>query len=436
MPTPILTPVSTSPTVVLPSTGTYSAVNNGCSFKIYSNPTSDLYSADFITGACNQVSFVYNKLGGNILDIEIEASNVYQSYEESVLEYSYLLNLHQAKNSISSMLGNSTGSFDSNGILTGSLSSSLSGAHINLMFPRFSFGYAKKVASGIGTIVGVGGDKTIYSASFTIVEEVQDYDLQSIISGSSLTSSMDYYNKIGNKRIVIQRVYYKTPAAVWRFFGIYGGLNVGGNLMNYNPYGYGQWSDATTYEIVPVWEHKLQARAYEDNIYTRCSHYSYELRNNKLRIYPIPVSVTSMTPSKFWVEFYVEDDAFETDNDGQKNNMEGIANVGNLPFDNLPFDKINAIGKQFIRNYSLALCKESLGQVRSKFSPVPIPGTTINLNGEQLLTQAIEEKKMLKEELQKTLDELTYVELAKKDAEIAENVQRTQITIPNLIFVG
>lgn len=431
---PILTPVSTTSLVVLPATGTYSEVNDGCVFKIYSDTSSDLYSTDFITGACQQVSYVYNMMGGNILDLEIQPSNVYSSYESAILEYSSIVNMHQAKNSISSLLGQTTGTFDSNGLIkSGSI---LSGTHVELKYPRFSFGYAKKVTDGVGTLVGVGGSKTIYSASFDIIENVQDYDLQSIISSSALTASSDFYNKVGNKRIVVQKVFYVTPAAVWRFFGIYGGLNVVGNLINYNPYGYGQYSDATTYEVVPVWEHKLQAKAYEDNIYTRCSHYSYEIKNNKLRIFPIPVSVNSMTPHKFWINFYIDTDSIESDNEGQKDNINGINNMNTLPFENLPFYSINSIGKMWIKKYSLALCKEVLSSVRGKFNPLRIPAGDVTLNAEQLAEQAKNEKEELKEELKKILDELTMAEIAKREADIADSTQRSLQTLPNLIYVG
>lgn len=51
----------------------------------------------------------------------------------------------------------------------------------------------------------------------------------------------------------------------------------------------------------------------------------------------------------------------------------GINNLNTLPFGNIPYQNINAIGKHWIRKYSLSLCKEILGQIRSKFSQIPIP---------------------------------------------------------------
>ena len=64
---------------------------------------------------------------------------------------------------------------------------------------------------------------------------------------------------------------------MWRFYGYYGGLNVVGNLHQY-----GQFADDSSFDLVPAWQNKLQAMAYEDAIYTRNSHYSYEIKNNNL----------------------------------------------------------------------------------------------------------------------------------------------------------
>ncbi len=47
-------------------------------------------------------------------------SNVYSAYEEAVLEYSYIVNIHQSKNILHSSLGATTGTFDSDGQRTDS----------------------------------------------------------------------------------------------------------------------------------------------------------------------------------------------------------------------------------------------------------------------------------------------------------------------------
>jgi len=269
---PTLTPVSQMSKVILPSTGDAADVAAALPFSLYGT------SEEFLTGAAEQVAYTYKSLGGDVLDLEITAGNVYANYQSSVMEYSYLLNIHQSKNVLSDLLGSTTGSFDHEGQLTGSNTDKLSG--VNLKYPRFSFSYARKVGDGISHEAGIGGTIPIYSASFGLESGVQDYDLQTIISSSAATdSTLPYYNQVGNKRVIVRKVFYKTPQAMWRFFGYYGGLNVVGNLLYY-----GQYTDDSTFEIIPAWQNKAQAQAYEDHLWTRLSHYSYELKDNQLRI--------------------------------------------------------------------------------------------------------------------------------------------------------
>ena len=138
MATPSFSPASTISSIVLPSTGSFYFVSSSLPFGMYTNSSGSLYSADFISGAVDQVAYTYKKLGGDILDLEITPGNVYAAYEESVLEYSYILNIHQSKNILSNVLGNATGTFDHDGTLkSGPLSSSLIGSHVALKYPRF-----------------------------------------------------------------------------------------------------------------------------------------------------------------------------------------------------------------------------------------------------------------------------------------------------------
>ena len=211
---------------------------------------------------------------------------------------------------------------------------------------------------------------------------------------------------------------------MWRFYGYYGGLNVVGNLNNY-----GQFSDDSTFQLIPAWHNKAQAMAFEDAIYTRMSHFSYELRDNKLRLSPIPYTGG---PTKMWVEFSVPTDVW----DNNDKTTDGVNNMNTLPIGNLPFGSINSIGKQWIRRFALALSKETLGQVRSKFNTVPIPGDSVTLNGSALISEAKSEQDKLREELKTTLADLTYAKLIEKDGTISDNTEKVLDRVPNFIFVG
>lgn len=426
---PTLTPSQTTSVITLPVTGTTAIASIAPPLGIYSGET------DFLSGAFDQVAYTYKKLGGDILDIELTEETVYANYEEAVLEYSYIVNQHQAKNVLSDLLGTSTGSFDSDGTLKdGTLKTSLSGTGVQQRFPRFEFAYARRIAAGVGVDAGVGGNVPIYSASFSTVANQQDYDLQAILEAASLAgkdqgsgNDVPWASLVGNKKIEVRKVYYKTPNAMWRFYGYYGGLNAVGNLSNY-----GQYADDSTFEVIPTWQNKIQASMFEDALWTRTSHFSYELRNNQLRLFPTPNNVTA---DKYWIEFTIPTEPYlQSDPDI---GITGVNNMNTLPFENIPYVNINAIGKQWIRRYALALSKETLGQVRSKFgNTIPIPGESVNLNGDALLSQAKDEQTALREELIKLLDELTYTKLAEDDKNFVENAASLQKAIPLTIFVG
>jgi hypothetical protein len=426
MPTRQINPISETSTVILTSTGSADLVATAVPFGIYTG------SVDFLSGAALQVSYVFKKLGGDVVDIELTPANVYSAYEEAVLEYSYIINLHQSQNVMSDFLGMTTGTFDHKGdIKTGP-------TNVNLKYPRYQFAYARRIGDAVATAAGFGGTTRIYSGSFTITKGVQDYDLQTILSSSSATGTNDngdavpFAGKIGNKRVIINKVFYKSPRSMWRFYGYYGGINVIGNYSTY-----GQFSDDSTFEIIPTWQNKLQAIMYEDSIFTRTSHYSYEIKDNFLRLFPRPDNYGSdIADKRIWLEFYVDQgDAWE-ENDRYDDGVNGINNMNTLPFDNVPYENINAIGKQWIRNYSLALCKEMLGQIRGKFTTMPIPGESVTLNHSELLSQAKDEQEKLKTQLMEQLDKMKYIDLAKNDQEITDAAAAALKNSPLPIFVG
>jgi hypothetical protein len=162
-----------------PQSQKHTKCNNSASFRKHNKRSGSacpigVYtgSAGFLQGARDQVSYVYKKLGGDILDIEITEGNVYAAYEESVLEYSYIVNIHQSKNVLSDALGDATGSFNSDGELISSgsynqhsgLSASLEGDRVELKYPNFQFSYARRVGQALSNEVNVGGFDTVYSA--------------------------------------------------------------------------------------------------------------------------------------------------------------------------------------------------------------------------------------------------------------------------------
>ena len=186
---PTLIPASQTSKVILPSSATPAqAAAADFPFAVYTSGA--LADQFFLSGAADQVAYTYHKLGGDVLDIELTKEQIFSSYQESVLEYSYLLNIHQAKNAIGDLLGAKTGSFDEEGQLQPGQTDL---EDVALKFPKFKFKYVRRVGHGYSTEAGIGGVTSIYSASFNTVVGKQDYDLQEIISNSS-----DFSGIVGN----------------------------------------------------------------------------------------------------------------------------------------------------------------------------------------------------------------------------------------------
>ena len=274
-----------------------------------------------------------------------------------------------------------------------------------------------------------------YSASLKVIKNKQEYNIQEIIQNASDSgtdqhgNSVPYAGKVGTKRVIVDKVFYRSPRAMWRFYGYYGGVGVVGNYSTY-----GQFADDATFEIIPTWQNKMQAIMYEDSIYTRTSHYSYELTDGKLKLFPPPSYYGFSTDDKIWVKFHVDLEAFATGS--YDSGVQGVNNVNTLPFDNVPYENINSMGKQWIRKYSLALCKEMLGQIRGKFTTLPIPGEAVTLNHSELLSQAKDEQQALKDKLMEMLKETEYSTLAKTDQEITDAAANVIKASPLGIFVG
>jgi hypothetical protein len=405
---PDLLPESYTSYKRLPPTGSYPEVVPSLAFKVYTDET-------FVTGAVDMVAFTYQRLGGNILNIELEPENVYNCYEQAALKYSFIINNHHAKNILIYALGYSTASFDSQGNVT-------DGPDISLKYPKFNFPLSRRLGYAYADEKGLGGLTNIYSASFPVENGVQTYNLQQILS-----ESVDFGPIVGNNKVIIRDVYYESPRAQWRFFGYFGGLGSVGGFMNY-----GQYAGGSTFFLTPTWETKLRAMNYEDAMHVRVSHYSYELKNNKLRIYPIP---GPGSPRNMWFRFYIPSDPWADDDNGDSG-TNGVSNVNNLPMGNIPFDKINSMGKHWIREYALALCKEVLGNIRGKTDSIPLPKGSVRLNSADLLGQAKEEKEKLEKDFIEWLDKMSYDELQKREKEKLDADMDIKAKIPAGIFMG
>ena len=98
--------------------------------------------------------------------------------------------------------------------------------------------------------------------------------------------------------------------------------------------------------------------------------------------------------------------------------------------------EINSMGRNWIRKYTLALAKELLGIIRSKYAALPLPNGEVSMDGEALKSEGREEKANLLEELNTFLEAVSKKEQAATEQEVANSQQEVLNKAPLKIYIG
>ncbi len=359
---------------------------------------------DFQTEADGVVTFVKRRLGDDILSVELTRKQIWAGLEEATLEYSRLMNEYQVKSQLNNWLGQSTGS--------------ISGSE--QLYPRENLEYLIRFAEPYAVEAGIGGSYNSFSGSITLVPGRQDYDLYSELTSSNGVALFDHPENSPQSKMRIREVFHFSPSAAYRFFDTSSAVN----YMN-NEFSFESFTPETIFYVLPVFEDILRAGQLDLSQRVRRSNYKYQIMGRKIRIFPTP---SSQTRTKLWIRVQFAANPLSSSIPDQS--IYGVSNISNVPFGNLQFGKINSIARQWIRQYTLAISKELLGNIRSKFASVPIPGNELTLNGDSLISQGREDIDRLRLELREMLDSLTYDKLVEVEADRAEAIQRQLRMVP------
>tara|TARA_R110001592_G_scaffold90917_3_gene266846 strand:+ start:8 stop:1789 length:1782 start_codon:yes stop_codon:yes gene_type:complete len=257
-------------------------------------------------------------------------------------------------------------------------------------------------------------------------------------SGLSFEASGSHIQSMG-KRINVKKIYHYSPAAINRYFDPYAGTGTGiQSLMQ--TFGMGNFSPGVNFMLMPMYFDVLKLQAIEMNDTIRKSSYHFELNAGKyLKLFPIPTSDYTL-----WFEYTMADSANDLTTGGGDDGTDPdvpsptntITDQSNVPYVNPTYSFINAIGKQWIRKFCLALCKEMLGSVRGKYQTVPIPGDDTTLDYSRLLSEAAAEKEALIVQLREDLDATTTLSQNTRSSDESEAQQSGyNITSPYQIYI-
>jgi len=377
-------------------------------FAYTTNPTPFGFfdeDVDFQKEANSMISFVKRKLGDDILSVELTKKQIWACFEESFLEYGRIVNEADAKSQLGNLLGITTGSTDVTG-----------------KFPRQNLEYLLRMAEPYAMDAGIGGSYNDHSGSIQLRYKIQDYDLYEELKDSSGTLIVSSSKNNPRSKMKIREVFHFSPQAAYRFFDTTSAIN----YLN-NEFSFESFTPETIFYVLPVFEDVLRAGQMDISNRVRKSNYSYRVIGSKLRIYPMPTESTGSLP-KLWVRVAFNPNPLDPDiEDGT---IYGASNLSNVPYGRMQYNKTNSVGRQWVRQYTLATCTDLLGQVRSKFQSVPIPSGDLQLNGADLVSQGREDQGRLRDQLVELLDSLTYHKLLESQATDAENITRALKAIP------
>lgn len=365
--------------------------------------------AQFVNDAPRAAKWAAERLGYPIVDVEMIDVNFYACYEEAVLEYGAQVNQFNIRNNMLILQGQPA-------------NSNMTQRNVQGMgVPQLVF-----LSQAYGTEVGVGGLVDWKHASFEVSGGCQVYDLQNIIGDLRESGS----------RIEIRRVFHD----IWPAFArIYDPFSMTG--MSYsnilNEMGFAGYSPATQFLMTPIFEDLLRGQAIEFNDLVRKSAWSFNVINNKLRIFPVPTCNFTC-----WIDYTLANDStgsliYPTPPSGSSaTGSNEVGDYSNAPYDIIPYMNINSVGKQWIRKYFLALCKELLGAIRQKYQTLPIPGAEVTLDGGELRQEAQTEKDMLMTQLRENLEASGRKAQMENKAQESQQLMEQLQKVPLPIYIG
>jgi hypothetical protein len=359
----------------------------------------------FQVDAVKVAKFCATRLGYPSMDVEMDGNQFFACFEAAVTTYGNEVYLYQIRNNFLSLEANPNDIPLNNSVITPNLG--------NLI----------RIAQNYGTEAGVGGNVAYYTGSFRMTAGLQDYDLAAWASSSGVIS--------GNDSIEIKTVFYENAPAIVRYFDPYAGTGYGSQQL-LDAFGFGNKSPAINFMLMPLNYDIATIQAIELNDQIRRSAFSFNIVNNKLKIFPIPTSDRMIFFE--YIKVSERDSVIASHGAGSGDNL--ITDISNVPYENPTYSNVNAPGRYWIFEYTLALAAETLGLIRGKYTQVPIPGAEVTLNQADLLNKSRELQVALIEKLRTDLDEASRKnQLERKKAE-NDAMQSTLLNVPMTIFIG
>ena len=355
------------------------------------------YDYQFQSDADRVAKFCAQRLGYPIMEVELQDLNFYTAFEMAVTTYGNELYAFQVRDNLLNVIGAPTSSNLNHATTTPSMAGII----------RLTQQYAAEA--------GAGGNITWYSGSFVTTASLQDYDFNQWAIENNVTGGIE-----------IKRVFWQPIPAVNQVYNlnIFSGLGGVPAVGTYGLFG------STGFLMYPTSLLIQTTQAVEMQNQVALADYSFELINNRLRIFPIPPE----DGHRIWFQYISLEERFAS---AITQTPYSVTNPSNVGFTNPIYSQINSIGRQWIFEYALALCKEMLGYVRGKYqNTIPIPEREISLNSSDLITAATAEKTALVERLRGYFDETSRQALLQRKQAESDAAMSELSKSPMQIYIG
>jgi hypothetical protein len=400
------------------SVNTYWSGSISGSFISGSSTPFGLYDSDtqFRLDAPKTSVWVAKRLGYPIVNIELDNEQIWACFEESVSEYSAQVNQFNLRNNLDILRGQPK---ESSGGRSNYSQTLVDGSFLPTVI---------RMSQQYGSQAGVGGSTSIKKAYIDLIPNQQKYDIMSV--AIDVETSQSFATTFsGSSTVDVTRVYHEAVPAITRFFDPYS-VGAQGTLNLISELGFGNYSPAAQFLMMPLYEDVLRMQQIEFNDHIRKSAHTFNIVDNKLEVFPIPTG-TGMTRIYF---DYMSRDEFE--HDSQTIQAESLSDYSDVPYDFIQYSNINDVGKQWIRKYTLALSKELLGAIREKYNSIPIPDGEVSLDGAALRAEAQVEKDTLITQLRENLEEMSRKNVMENKAHESDHQQEMLRKVPLKIYVG
>ena len=399
------------------SVNTYWSGSTSGSFISGSSTPFGIYDSDsgFRNDAPKTATWVAKRLGYPIVNIELDNEQIFTCFEESVSEYSAQVNQFNLRNNLDILRGQKKEAFGGRANYSQTL---VDGSFLPTTV---------RMSQQYGTLSGVGGNTSIKKAYINLSVGKQKYDLMTEAYDLETSSSFSTLYTSGST-VDVTKVFYEATPAIARFFDPYS-VGAQGTLNLMSELGFGNFSPAAQFLMMPLYEDVLRMQQIEFNDHIRKSTFSFNIVDNKMEIFPLPTGVLS----KMYFE-YISRDEFE--HDSQTIQSDSLSDYSDIPYDFIQYSNINDVGKQWIRKYTLALTKELLGAIREKYNSIPIPDGEVSLDGAALRAEAQVEKDELVKQLRENLEEMSRKNVMENKTHESNHHQEMLRKVPLKLYVG